>query len=352
MLKEMKELGIDRILWSNGYHQKPDVIAAMNKIEHVLTSRYDNYQDIMDPAQFDKVGVQGIVEAWPHDINWKEPNGNWRKGWGVEQKDKTLPKIHCAVMCDSKAVSYARRRISKELETKPFKARFIDVTMAASWYECYHPNHPMTRSDSKRYRTELLKLMGDLGLVCGSEAGHEAAVPFCEHFEGMMSLAPYETFDAGRNMWILIDNVEPVIERFQVNPALRLPLWELVYHDCVVAEWYWGDNNNKIPKVWRKRDLLNALYGTPPMYLFTQEHWNKYKLQFVESYKTAAKTAHVTAYTEMTDHRILSPDRLVQQSLFSNGVIVTVNFGEKAFQLPDGSILNANDWKLQNIVQK
>ncbi|MDR1140054.1 MAG: glycoside hydrolase, partial [Planctomycetaceae bacterium] len=199
---------------------------------------------------------------------------------------------------------------------------------------------------------ELLKLIGDLGLVCGSEAGIDAAVPVCEHFEGMMSLAPYEVFDAGRNMWILLDNVDSVIERFQVNPVLRLPLWELVYHDCVVAEWYWGDTNNRIPKVWRKRDLLNALYGTPPMYLFTQEHWNKYKQQFVESYKTAAETAYVTAYAEMTDHRILSPDRLVQQSVFSNGVTVTVNFGEKSFQLPDGSILNGNDWKLQNIISK
>jgi hypothetical protein len=49
----------------------------------------------------------------------------------------------------------------------------------------------------------------------------------------------------------------------------------------------------------------------------------------------------------MTDHRILSPDRLVQQSVFSNGVTVTVNFSEQPFQLPDGSILNGNDWKLQ-----
>ncbi|MDR0604681.1 MAG: glycoside hydrolase, partial [Bacteroidales bacterium] len=113
------------------------------------------------------------------------------------------------------------------------------------------------------------------------------------------------------------------------------------------AQWYWGDYNNKLPKVWRKRDLLNALYGTPPMYMFTQSNWNENKLQFAESYKTAAGTARETAYAEMTDHRILSPDRLVQQSVFSNGVTVTVNFSDQPFQLPDGSTLNGNDWKLQ-----
>ncbi|MDR2117489.1 MAG: glycoside hydrolase [Planctomycetaceae bacterium] len=347
LAKEMKELGFDRILWSSG--GTAEELTELNKIEHVLTSRYDIYQDIMDPAQFDKVWVHGdwVTEAWDHDINWTEPNGTWRKGWEVEQKDKTQPRIPCAVICDAKAVPYARKRISEELKTKPYTARFIDTTVAAPWFECYHPDHPMTRSDSRRHKMELLKLVGDLGLVCGSETGHDASVPFCDFYEGMLSLGPYRVHESGRNMIQLVDDVPPQIEHFQVNPVLRLPLWELVYHDCVVAQWYWGDYNNKLPKVWRKRDLLNALYGTPPMYMFTQSNWNENKLRFAESYKTAAGTARATAYAEMTDHRILSSDRLVQQSVFSNGVTVTVNFSEQPFQLPDGSIINANDWKLQ-----
>ncbi|MDR2705085.1 MAG: glycoside hydrolase [Planctomycetaceae bacterium] len=347
LVQEMKELGFDRILWSGG--GKAEELVELNKIEHVLTSRYDIYQDIMDPAQFDKVWVHGdwTTEAWPHDINWTDPNGNWRKGWAVDQKDKTQPRISCAVICDAKAVPYARKRISEELKTKPFKARFIDTTVAAPWFECYHPDHPMTRSDSRRYKMELLKLIGELGLVCGSETGHDASVPFCDFYEGMLSLGPYRIHESGRDMIRLVEEVPPQIEHFQVNPALRLPLWELVYHDCVVAQWYWGDYNNKLPKVWRKRDLLNALYGTPPMYMFTQSNWNENKLRFAESYKTAAGTARETAYAEMTDHRILSPNRLVQQSVFSNGVTVTVNFSDQPFQLPDGSTLNGNDWKLQ-----
>ena len=41
----------------------------------------------------------------------------------------------------------------------------------------------------------------------------------------------------------------------------------------------------------------------------------------------------------MTDHRILSPDRLVQQTVFADGTIVTVNFGDKPFDLLDGTSL-------------
>jgi len=345
LVKEMQSLGMERILWSGG--GRAEELIELNKLDKVLTSRYDIYQDIMDPARFDEVSyVHGdwTTEAWSHDINWTDTDGTWRKGWPVDQKDRTLPRIHCAVICDAKTVPYARKRISKELETKPFTCRFIDTTVAAPWFECYHPDHPMTRSDSRRHKMELLKLVGDFGLVCGSETGHDASVPFCDYFEGMLSMGPYRVHESGRNMLQIIDEVPPQIERFQINPALRLPLWELVYHDCVVAQWYWGDYNNKLPKVWRKRDLFNALYGTPPMYMFTRTNWNENKARFAESYKTAATIARVTAYAEMTDHRILSLDRTVQQSVFSNGVFVTVNFGEEPFQLPDGSVLKGLDW--------
>ena len=353
LVKEMQSLGMTRILWSGG--GTAEEIAAMNELDGVLTSRYDIYQDIMDPARFDEVAhvhPDWTTEAWPHDINWISPDGTWRKGWEVNQKDLSLPRIPCAVICDSRAIPYARERITKELETKPFTARFLDTTVAAPWFECYHPDHPMTRSDSRRYKMELLKLIGDLGLVCGSETGHDASVPYCDYFEGMLSLGYYRVHESGRNMLQIIDDVPPQIERFQVNPALRLPLWELVYHDCVVAQWYWGDYNNKLPAVWRKRDLFNALYGSPPMYMFTRRNWEANKEKFVESYKTATHVARLTAYAEMTDHSILSPDRMVQQTEFyydGQRTIVTVNFGEQPFTMPDGATLGGLDWTVRTI---
>jgi hypothetical protein len=43
----------------------------------------------------------------------------------------------------------------------------------------------------------------------------------------------------------------------------------------------------------------------------------------------------------MVDHRILSPDRTVQESRFADGTVVTVNFGDAPFTLPDGTTLAA-----------
>jgi hypothetical protein len=41
----------------------------------------------------------------------------------------------------------------------------------------------------------------------------------------------------------------------------------------------------------------------------------------------------------MTDHRFLTADRNVQQTVFANGVIVTVNFGETPYTLVSGEIV-------------
>ena len=54
-----------------------------------------------------------------------------------------------------------------------------------------------------------------------------------------------------------------------MDHATRCPFREMVFHDCVSSTWYWTDYNNKFPHDWWKRDLLNVVSGTPPMYLFT-----------------------------------------------------------------------------------
>lgn len=335
LVREMQSLGMQRILWSAG--GSTNQIAALRAIPNVLVGRYDIYQDIMDPANFDKIGHKHgdwVTEAFPQDINWKGPNGDWRRGWQVKAKDGTMTP--CAVICDSKALPYARKRIAEDLKAKPFTARFIDTTVAAPWFECYNPDHPQTRAQSRQYKMELLKLIGDFGLVCGSETGHEASVPFCDYFEGMLSVGAYRVPDSGRNTLKVWDEVPERVAKYQVGEIYRLPLWELVYHDCVVAQWYWGDYNNKLPKIWRKRDLFNALYGTPPMYLFDAKQWEEKRAQFAASYKVAEPVARATGYSEMTDYRILTPDRQVHQSVFANGVTVTVNFSESAYRMANG----------------
>jgi len=336
--REMQALGIQRILWSN--QRPPSELKALNELG-VLTSRYDIYQDAMNPANFPKLRwlhPDWTSEAWARDDLMIGKNGEWIRGWEVETKDgKMLP---CGTLCDRQAVAYAQKRIPADLATHPYRCRFIDTTTASPWRECYHPKHPMTRTESKYFKMELLRTVSEkCGLVCGSETGHDAAVPYVHYFEGMLSLGPYRVPDAGRDMMRVWNEVPESVAKFQTGHRYRLPLWELVYHDCVVAQWYWGDYNNKLPALWDRRDLWNTLYGTPPMFMFNRQSWEANRERFVRSYQMIAPVARATGYSEMLSHEWLTSDHAVQRTRFANGVVVTVNFGDTPYTLSDGVLL-------------
>jgi hypothetical protein len=348
MCRELQSLGIHRILWSN--RAEPDEIRQLNAMDGVLSSRYDIYQDCMNPENFKHLrGVHAdwTTEAWPDDIA-TDAHGDWQRGWEVKGKDGNW--YPCGVLCDRQAVDYARRRIPPELETHPYRCRFIDTTTAAPWRECYHPDHPMTRSESRQFKMDLLAVVSrECGLVTGSETGHDASVPYVHYFEGMLSLGPYRVPDSGRAMMDVVTDVPERVAKFQTGHYYRLPLWELVYHDCVVAQWYWGDYNNKLPSLWDRRDLFNALYGTPPMFMFNQEIWQKNRDRFVQSYQTIAPVARATGYSEMLSHRWLTEDHALQQTRFANGVTVTVNFGDQPHTLADGTTLGPLSYRVEGI---
>ena len=337
IVQELQAAGIERILWSN--RQSPADIAAMNA-RGVLTSRYDIYQDVMDPANFNRLrGVHSdwTTAAWPQDI-MLDRNGTWIKGWGVTAKDGAM--LPCGVTCDSRAVGYAKERIPAELATHPYLGRFIDTTTASPWRECYSPEHPMTRTESKRWKMELLRYVSeDNRMVTGCETGHDASVPYLHFFEGMMSLGSYRVPDAGRQMQQILTEVPERVAKFQLGQNYRLPLWELVFHECTVSYWYWGDYNNKLPALWDKRDLFNVLYGTPPMFMFTRAYWAEHRARFVASYQNTCPIVREVATAEMIDHRFLTASRDVQQTAFANGVAVTVNFGAAPHRLTSGETI-------------
>jgi hypothetical protein len=99
-----------------------------------------------------------------------------------------------------------------------------------------------------------------------------------------------------------LDDPPERVAKFQLGQAYRLPLWELVYHDCVVAQWYWGDYNNKLPALWDKRDLFNVLYGTPPMFMFDRKLWETQKARFVQSYTNTCPYVRAAGYA---DNRVI-----------------------------------------------
>lgn len=320
LCREMKAMGMERILWSSG--GSPEQLAEINKLGY-LSSRYDIFQDVWPPDA--PAGLR--KEGWPDDLVWL-PNGDWMKGWASHRTnpDGTRTIYQGGVISSPRQLARARERIPPELKTHPYLCRFIDTTTASPFREDYNPAHPLTRSDDRKYKMQLLEYCSkDLNLVVGTETGIDPSVPYVHYYEGMLSLGPYRLPDAGRDM-LKYKPPTPEFLKFQVGHFYRAPLWELVYHDCVVSQWYWGDYNNKAPEVWDRRDLFNILYGTPPMYMFDRAGWEKDKARFLESYKKICPVARRLGYDEMLSHEFVSPDHAVQRTVWKSGAKITVDF--------------------------
>ena len=140
--------------------------------------------------------------------------------------------------------------------------------------------------------------------------------------------------------------IPPSFSRYMLNPQYRIPLWELVYHDCVVSYWYWGDSSNCCPELMPVRDLFDALYGEPPLYSLTATQWEERKEEIAASYHRVAPAVRATGYARMIAFDLLSPDRCVQRTSFDNGVVITANFSGEERVLKDGTRLAAYQYLL------
>lgn len=328
---EIKNSGFDRVLWSQ--EASGQAVDDMNAMGY-LTGTYDIYQDSFDPAN--GISWEQTI-GWPNDLvrDWQ---GNIVPGWldmvnGVGYQGGKI--------CSPREIYWADTRIPGNLSTHNYRARFIDTTTATELNECFDPNHPTTRSDDRNYKGQLLARIKDYyGMITGSETGIDWGAPYVHYFEGMMSIADYRVPNAGYDLTTYIAPSADYL-RFQTGPFYRIPLFELVYHDCVVTTWYWGDASNRIPELWDDKDLYNCLYGTLPLYIMDPAIWASKKTRFVQSFNLTTAVTRRVGYEAMTKHEFITADHSVQCTEFSDGTRVCVNFGTAPYTLNNGIVLAA-----------
>jgi arylsulfatase A-like enzyme len=327
---EAKAAGIERmILHGTAARERMQAANALG----YLTSEYDNYTDIQPLAP-------GAQPDSHHDLlpdrAVLKADGQRMNAWLTYDKKTQFLK-----RCPTFWLPTAKLVLPKTLAAHPFLGRFIDVTTAESLYECYDPQHPLTRGDKRRCGEQLLAYARSLGLVVGGEHGIWWAVPHLDYLEGMMSSYQFawpaghlirpkdrtEQFAGpyGADTW---ENYE----RWGIGHAYRVPLWELVFHDCVVSTWYWGDASDWLLQVDKanaaKKDAFNILYGTIPLlWVNRQGAWQADRELFLRTCRNTSRLHQAVAQAEMLSHAFLTPDRAVQQTRFSDGTEVVVNFG-------------------------
>lgn len=319
----------------------PEQMRQIHQLGYI-TSEYDNYTDILpvdDPSQIDR-----SHDLIPDHVVLKA-DGERMKAWLTFDKKTQYMK-----RCPAFWVPTAQRDIPKLLKEYPFIGRFIDVTTAEDLYECYDPAHRLTRSQKRQCGQDLLRYVRSLKLVVGGEHGIWWAVPHVDYFEGMMSggfyswpaghlLPPKTKEEAFSSPWGQKLPPWSEYETWGIGHRYRVPLWELVFHDCVVTTWYWGDSSDFLldaaPEITPKKDAFNILYGTIPLLWADPKKgsWHKNQEVFLRTYRNTCILHEVIAGTEMLSHEWITPDRDVQKTTFSDGTTVVVNFGEKPYEL-------------------
>lgn len=318
-----------------------------------VTSIYDIYTDIAGPE---------LLAIWgpPRDaldyrrIGYPDEcvlnaDGKPRRGFaypvgargGVDGAGAAGQRIPCYNRCNACKLAWLQKVIPPQLERVGYMARFLDVETAVAPWECYSDRHPLTRSEDMQARRGLFEYLRSLGQVTASEGGADWASDLLDYQEGSLTLNHFGGIPGvyvGTRPFSLPD---PYI-RVQFDPTIRVPLRELVYHDCSWVTWRWNHTPNRWDKRewWDDWDLIHLISAQMPIFILNARDWEGSQERVLQTYRNVCGFLDNVGGVEMIDHCFLTPDRTVQESRFANGWSVIVNFShDRSFTTADGQVI-------------
>jgi hypothetical protein len=116
----------------------------------------------------------------------------------------------------------------------------------------------------------------------------------------------------------------------------------------MVTSWRWNFTPDRYsePIWWDKHDLVDIISGSMPIFLIDQELQEQHGDRIVKTYKDCCEWFGKIGWDELIDHKALNNDRSVQESRFSSGWAVTINFSmDKEYKMTDGFVLKTLSYK-------
>ena len=221
------------------------------------------------------------------------------------------------------------------------------TTTGGSIEECYHHAHSLTRRGGSQALNHALASVAGLGMLVGSERGKWWAAEATHVFEGIETLIEYggRYYGSGDvTHWVGPYLTEKpgfteLCLGYDFNPARRVPLFQLVYHDSVYCTRRWNQDPGRDASLWERHDLMNVLYGTAPLIfmhpragnVIGSPDWAKVRDRYLRTYHNVCGWHEKIGFDEMVDHLFLTADRMIQETRFSSGWNVVANFGESSW---------------------
>lgn len=286
---------------AGGWEGMKNLEATMHKFGYMF-GIHDQYRDYyMDAPSFDEAyAVQLPSGGIPSHANWA----------GGPQ----------SYLCTTQAPYYVRRNF-KEIEKNGIKldGAYLDVFTCNEGDECANPMHRMTRRESYEFRGRCFEWLLSHNILSSSEEVSDWSIKslvFCHY-------APYH--------FMLQKPGSP-------RDGIAVPLFNLVYHDCVIEPWM-------MDKLSEKEDLmLYALINGGAPYLIREGAYantdGSFESEFdftlaeqAERCKVVAALHEKVAKKEMVRHELLTADGTRQKSVFADGTEVVVDFENNTYEI-------------------
>lgn len=309
-----------------------------------LVAPYDSYHSIHKSGD-EKWGTASFTDKSLYE-NATVENSKGEKEVGFQGEGRKLnPTL---------SMPSVKERVTGILDNGyKFNSWFIDCDATGEIYDDYSKNHITTKEEDLNARLERMSyIRDDKNMVIGSEGGNDYAsstIAFAHGIEtpafawvdpDMSKNKESENYvgryySASGGVPEVFAKQIPVKEKFKklyINPDYSIPLFKLVYNDSVISthQWLWG--TFKIKDEVENRMMKEILYNVPSMYHLDREEWNKHKESIVVHNNVWSKFSEKAIKEEMTDFKILTDDRLVQETRYGDNIRVIANFSDKDYK--------------------
>lgn len=355
MVEQLAQAGFDRLWLGSGswdeFEERPETVIAARRAGFLI-GPYDSYNSIHRPnepdtwetAQFDeKLYETGAI------IN---ADGSKRRGF----------KKKGYMLSPEAARPYVEKRVTGLMKSFAANSWFMDCDGFGEYFDDYSERHPATQQSDMQARISRMAWIRDtFGVVVGSE-GCSAGVASTIFFaHGVMTpvigwgdpdlTQKKSKYYLGRyyppNQPEAFFKPVPTKEEYRYiyfEPRFRLPLFETVFHDSVVATHHWSFGSLKTSDQAGTVELLELLYNVPPLYHLNLPEFQIRKSQIKRHYDFFSPLHRETATMPMTDFTWLTDDHSVQRTVFGNLIEMIANFSDADFQqgtvaVPQRSIL-------------
>ncbi len=213
-------------------------------------------------------------------------------------------------LCATLAIEYVRRNYD-ELERLeiPVEAAYLDVFSVVELDECHNPAHPMTREQCAIARNECLHYLTSRGIIPSSE----------------------ETLGCMMESQVLCHHAPFYTTSFEGGDAvgIPLPLYNLVYHDCVVIPWDaallerggWGIPNGDAAET-------HAILNAGPVYCSIAATEAE-----IARVRSICALAERLTHARMLRHEFTDATYRRQRTLWSDGTVIEVDFDTKDYRI-------------------